>query len=129
MNVKGPYCNLWGKYLIDEGTELGAYVEVGTDVIVGKNCKIGAYAFLCPGTRIGDDVFIGPRVTFTNDKRPRVKGAWKQCGVTIEDGASIGAGVVLLPGVRVGKGAMVGAGAVVSHNVPEGAVVMGVPAK
>jgi len=85
---------------------------------------------LWDGARIGDDVFIGPNVTFTNDKFPRSK-VYPESFllITIESGASIGGGAVLLPGITIGRGAMVGAGAVVTKSVPPFSIVQGIPAR
>ena len=82
------------------------------------------------GSVIGDDVFIGPNATFCNDLYPRSKQYPTQfSGITIHNGASIGANATLLPGITIGEKAMVGAGAVVTKNVPARAVVVGNPAK
>ena len=78
---------------------------------------------------IEDDVFIGPNVTFTNDKNPRVRGEWELLKTTVKKGASIGAGAVILPGITIGEYALVGAGAVVTRDVPPRAVVVGNPAR
>ncbi len=78
---------------------------------------------------IEDDVFIGPNVTFTNDKYPRSKGEWKLLKTVVKKGASIGAGSVILPGITIGENAMVGAGSVVTKDVPPNAVVAGNPAR
>jgi acetyltransferase-like isoleucine patch superfamily enzyme len=77
---------------------------------------------------IEDDVFVGPNVSFTNDKYPRVKGEWKLLRTRVKKGASIGANSVILPGVTIGEDAMVGAGSVVTRDVPSNAVVAGNPA-
>ena len=76
-----PFQNIWGKPKIGKGTKIAAFVEIGRDVIIGEDCKIEAFAFLPPGTRIGDRVFIGPHVCMTNDKHPRAVGDWKLEGV------------------------------------------------
>ena len=86
--------------------------------------------YLWDGIHLGNDVFIGPNVTFSNDKFPRSKIYPSTFPKTVvEDGASVGAGAVLLPGVNVGAGAMIGAGAVVTKSVPPYAIVMGNPAR
>jgi len=103
------------------------YIEEGVEI--GKNCKIRPFVFIPSGVKIGDDVFIGPGVIFTNDKYPKARGEWKLRETIVEDDVSIGAGAVVLPGVRIGRGAMVGAGAVVTKDVPSNAVVVGNPAK
>jgi len=117
-----PFCNLYGCTIGDE-TTIGAYTEIGRGVTVGKRCKIGAYVFIPPGITIEDDVFIGPRVTFTNDRYPSAKskwGEWKLEKTRIKAGASIGAGVVVLPGLYVGEGALIGAGMVLTDSVMPG---------
>lgn len=111
-----PYCNLYGCTIMD-GTKVGAYTEIGSGVLVGRNCKIGAYVFIPPGVVVEDDVFIGPRVTFTNDKYPKATGDWVCLHTRVGKGASIGAGCVILPGLTIGEGAMVGAGSVVTKDV------------
>lgn len=116
--IIGRDCNICAHTLIEQGVVLGDRVTVKSGV------------FLWAGTRIGDDVFIGPNATFTNDRFPRSKHYPEQfSGVVVEDGASIGANSTLLPGIKIGKAAMVGAGAVVTKDVPPGAVVFGNPAR
>lgn len=127
-----PYQNIWGNPNIGEGTTIGAYVEIGSKedhpTIIGRNVSIQAFVYICPGTRIADDVFIGPRVTFLNDKYPPSKGeSWQ--GVTVQPGVSIGGGAIILPGVTIGRNARIGAGAVVTRDVPSGSVHCGVPAR
>ena len=78
---------------------------------------------------IGNNVFIGPNVTFTNDKKPRVSGDWTLLDTIIEDDVSIGAGSIILPGIKIGKGSMIGAGSVVTKDVPPNTVVAGNPAR
>lgn len=122
-----PYQNLWGKNEIGEGTKIGAFVEIG-NATIGKNCSIQAFCYICPGTVIEDNVFLGPRVTVLNDKHPPSYGRhWAP--VTIKQGASIGGGVTILPGVTIGRNAKVGAGAVVTKDIPDGETWVGIPAK
>ena len=105
-----------------------SHVWIGNKVKIGDRCKIEAFTFIPPGVSIGNDVFIGPRVTFTNDKHPPSHGkGWSK--TSVRSGASIGAGAIVLPGITIGKNAIVGAGAVVTKNVPAGATVVGNPAK
>lgn len=117
--------------------------ELGLDVVVGAFCFVAAGAVVGAGTRIqshtsvwdgvvlGADVFVGPGATFTNVRRPRAAfpRAPRWDLTVVEDGATIGAGAVLVAPVRVGRCAMVGAGAVVVGDVPAHAVVAGNPAR
>jgi acetyltransferase-like isoleucine patch superfamily enzyme len=114
----------------------GAYI--GTGVIVGDNCKIQNYALVYEPAKLGNGVFIGPAAVLTNDQFPRavnpdgsIKSAsdWDAVGVTIGDGASIGARAVCIAPVTIGAWALVAAGAVVTKDVPDYALVAGVPAK
>lgn len=129
--------NLYG-CTIGSGTSIGAFVEIRSGVIIGKNCKIQAMVYIPEGITIGDGVFIGPNVTCTNDRHPKATNPdgsrkdacdWQMHKTTIKDGASIGAGATILPGITIGKNALVGAGAVVTRDVPDGATVVGNPAK
>jgi acetyltransferase-like isoleucine patch superfamily enzyme len=99
-------------------------------VFVGNNVTIKSGVYLWDGIHIEDDVFIGPCVTFTNDKYPRSKHYPDVFPKTlIKQGASIGANSTILPSIVIGKNAMVGAGSVVTKSVPANAVVIGNPAK
>lgn len=126
----------WQYVVVLPGAHIGnqvnvcAHCIVENDVVVGDRVTIKSGVQLWDGLRVGDDVFIGPNVTFTNDKFPRSKIYPTQfLQTTIEAGASIGGGAVILPGVTIGKGAMVGAGAVVTKSVPPYAIVTGSPAR
>ena len=100
------------------------------DVIIGDRVTLKSGVQLWDGTRIEDDVFIGPNVTFTNDPYPRSKEYPQQFSdITIKRNASVGANATLLPGITIGEHAMVGAGAVVTKDVPAHAVVVGNPAQ
>lgn len=125
LKVKGPGVNIWGKGFVGKDTEIGAYTEIGG--LVGKNCKIQAFVFIPPGVQIGDRVFIGPHVVFTNDKHPNSGKEWIQANTIVEDDVSIGANATILP-VRLGKGCKIGAGSVVTRDVPEGETWIGNPA-
>jgi UDP-2-acetamido-3-amino-2,3-dideoxy-glucuronate N-acetyltransferase len=115
---------------IGEGTVIGSRAEIGRGCRIGKNCRIGSGVFLPSDTVIEDGVFIGPNATLTDDKYPKAGNAgYKADPPVILEGASIGAGAVILPGVTIGKGALVGAGAVVSHDVPDDMIATGVPAR
>jgi UDP-2-acetamido-3-amino-2,3-dideoxy-glucuronate N-acetyltransferase len=114
----------------------GAYI--GSGVRLGNNCKVQNYALIYEPAQLGDGVFIGPGVVLTNDTYPRavapdgsLKSAadWEAVGVTIGDGASVGARAVCVAPVRVGEWALVAAGSVVTRDVPPHALVAGVPAR
>jgi len=139
--------------LIDEGVSIGrgtrvwAFAHVVSGAILGEDCNICDHTFIEGGVRIGhrvtvkcgaflwdgltieDDVFIGPSAVFTNDNRPRSKQHLKTyLQTTLKKGCTIGANSTILPGVSIGCWAMVGAGAVVTHDVPDYALVVGSPA-
>ena len=132
----GSDTRVWQFSVILEGAVLGencnicAHTLIEGDVILGNNVTVKSGVFLWDGTRIADNVFIGPNATFTNDLHPRSK-IYPETfqGIIIKEGASIGANATLLPGITIGKNAMVGAGAVVVKDVPDQAVVVGNPAK
>jgi acetyltransferase-like isoleucine patch superfamily enzyme len=117
------------KCKIGRNCKIDAFVYMEEGVIVGDNCKIRPFVFIPTGVIIEDDVFVGPSVSFTNDKYPRVKGDWKLVRTIVKKGASIGANSVVLPGVIIGKSALIGAGSVVTKDVPNGATVAGSPAR
>lgn len=133
---------------IGEGTSIWQYVVVLPKASIGKNCNINAHCFvendvvlgdnvtvkcgvyLWDGIRAGNNVFIGPNVTFTNDKYPRSKQYPDEFLKTIiEEGASIGAGSVILCGISIGRNSMIGAGSVVTKNIPPNQLWYGNPAK
>lgn len=114
----------------------GAYVDTG--VVVGHRCKIQNHALVYAPAQLADGVFVGPAAVFTNDEYPRSvtpQGAlkrgddWEAEGVTVEEGASVGARAVVLPSVTIGRWSLVAAGAVVTKDVPPFAVVVGSPAR
>lgn len=106
----------------------GVFIE--SDVVVGSRTTIKCGVQLWNGVRLGNDVFVGPNATFTNDHFPR-SGDHSQplLQTTVDDGASIGANATILPGISIGKGAMIGAGSVVTRSVPPNAIVVGNPAR
>ncbi len=109
---------------------LNAHCFVENDVVVGDRVTLKCGVYLWDGMRVGDDVFIGPNATFVNDKYPRSKQYPSTfMPIIICKGASIGANATVLGGITIGEGAMVGAGAVVTHDVPAGALVVGNPAR
>ena len=128
--------NLYGCAIGDE-TKIGAFVEIQKGACIGSRCKISSHTFICEGVTIEDEVFVGHSVVFINDRRPAsvtdsgsLKGAadWQVVPIRICRRASIGSGAVILCGVTIGEGALVGAGAVVTHDVSPGVSVVGVPA-
>lgn len=132
----GKFINLYGCEIGDE-TKLGAFVEIQKNATIGRRCKISSHTFICEGVSIEDEVFIGHGVTFTNDTYPRATtggalqtaGDWKVEPTLVKKGASIGSGATILCNLVIGEHAIVGAGAVVTRNVPPGAVVAGNPAR
>ena len=116
--------------VIGEEVNICAHCLIENEVTVGNRVTVKSGVQLWDGVTLEDDVFIGPNVTFTNDRHPRSKHYPETFPkTTVCKGASIGGGAVLLPGVRIGAGAMVGAGAVVLHDVPPGVTVVGNPAR
>ena len=114
----GRDCNICSHCLIE------------SDVVIGDRVTVKSGVQIWNGLRIANDVFIGPNVSFSNDKFPKSGNRDFDCMQTIVDeGASIGAGATILPGIHIGANAVVGAGAVVTKNVPAGATVVGNPAR
>jgi len=125
--VVWPNSNVYATAKIGKGCSIGQFCEIGNNVIIGNNVRIGAYTFIPEGVTIEDDVFIAPRVAFSNDKHPpSSKASWGK--IVVRKGAIIGMGSVILPGVTIGEKALVGAGSVVTKNVPDGEIWYGVAA-
>ena len=129
--------NLYG-CRIGDGTKVGAFVEVQRGARIGANCKISSHTFICDGVTIEDGVFVGHGVMFINDVRPRAvnpdgalqtEADWSMVNTRIRTQASLGSNCTIMGGITVGVGALVGAGAVVTHDVPDYAIVAGVPAR
>ena len=110
------------------GCNISNYVFIENDVILGDEVTIKWGVQICDGVRLGNRVFVGPNVAFTNDMFPRSRQPFKLLMTIVEDGASIGANATILPGLTIGRLAMIGAGAVVTRHVPPGAIVAGNPA-
>lgn len=116
--------------VIGNDANICANCLIENDVVIGDRVTIKSGVQIWDGLRIEDDVFIGPNVTFTNDKFPRSK-IRPECFLStrIKNGASIGANATILPGLTIGAGSMIGAGAVVTRDVPPNAIVAGNPAR
>jgi acetyltransferase-like isoleucine patch superfamily enzyme len=129
--------NLYGCSIGDQ-TKIGAFVEIQKNASVGARCKVSSHSFICEGVTIEDRVFIGHGVMFVNDKYPRAtndagslqtESDWMVVKSLVKRGASIGSNATILAGVTIGELAIVGAGAVVTRDVPDRAIVAGVPAR
>jgi len=123
---------------IDDGTKVGAFVEIQKGASIGKNCKISSHSFICEGVHIDDNVFVGHNVTFINDKYPRAtnpdgslqnEADWELIETKVGKNVSIGSSVTILCGISIGEGAVIGAGSMVTKDVEPNTVVAGNPAK
>jgi len=129
--------NLYG-CAVGAGSRVGAFVEIQKNASIGERCKISSHTFICEGVTIEEEVFIGHGVMFINDIFPRAtnedggpqsEADWAVTPTRVKRRASIGSNATIMGGVTVGANALVGAGAVVTKDVPDYAIVAGVPAK
>lgn len=137
VNIFEPdLVNMYGCSIGDE-TKIGPFVEIQKNASIGDRCKISSHSFICEGVTIEDEVFVGHGVMFTNDIFPRAANAdgtlqseedWTVETTIVRKTASIGSNATILAGITIGFGALVGAGAVVTRDVPDYAIVAGVPA-
>ncbi len=131
------FVNLYGCSIGDE-SKIGAFVEIQKGASIGRRCKISSHSFICEGVTIEDFVFIGHGVMFTNDRYPRATRPdgtlqededWELIPTVVKKGASIGSNATILCGVTIGEGAIVGAGSVVTKDVSPNTIVAGMPTK
>jgi UDP-2-acetamido-3-amino-2,3-dideoxy-glucuronate N-acetyltransferase len=131
------FVNLYGCEIGDE-TKIGAFVEIQKGAIIGRRVKISSHTFICEGVTIEDYVFVGHGVMFINDPYPRAANPdgsiqteedWSVVPTTIKRGASIGSNATILCGVTIGEGAIIGAGSVVTRDVAPYTIVAGNPAR
>lgn len=129
--------NLYG-CAVGAGSRVGAFVEIQKNASVGERCKISSHTFVCEGVTIEDEVFVGHGVMFINDIFPQAANAdgsaqseadWSVVPTLVKRRASIGSNATIMGGVTIGANALIGAGAVVTKDVPDHAIVAGVPAK
>lgn len=124
------YCVILPNAKIGEDCNICSHCLIENDVIIGNRCTIKSGVQIWDGIEIEDDVFIGPNVSFTNDKYPRTQNLnWQLRRIIVCRGASIGAGSTILPGITIGEDAMVGAGSVVTKDIPAKQLWTGNPAK
>ncbi len=131
------FVNLYGCTIGDD-VRIGTFVEIQKGATIGNNCKIQSHSFICEGVTLEDEVFVGHSVTFINDRFPRATNdeglpktdaEWNCEPTLVKRRAAIGSGSTILCGVTIGEGAIIGAGSVVTKDVPAGAVVAGNPAR
>jgi UDP-2-acetamido-3-amino-2,3-dideoxy-glucuronate N-acetyltransferase len=131
------FTNLYG-CTIDNDTRIGPFVEIQKNAHIGKRCKIQSHTFICEGVTIEDDCFVGHGVMFINDKYPgsineegqlQTEADWVVVPTRVKKGASIGSNATIMCGISVGEGAVIGAGSVVTKDVADKTVVAGNPAK
>ncbi len=131
------FTNLYGCEVGDD-TKVGTFVEIQKGARIGARCKISSHTFICEGVTIEEEVFVGHNVTFINDRFPRATNPdgqlqtdadWPCVPTLVKKGASIGSSATILCGVTIGEGAMVGAGSVVTKDIPPFTLVAGNPAR
>ena len=131
------FINLYGCE-IGDGAKIGTFVEIQKNAKIGKRCKISSHTFICEGVTIEDECFIGHHVVFINDRFPaavnfdgsvQAEADWKLVETRVCKRASVGSGAIILCGVTIGEGALVGAGSVVTKDVPPHTIVAGNPSK
>lgn len=132
----GPNTNVWQYVVVLPKAQIGdncnicSHCFIENDVKIGNNVTIKCGVYIWDGIRIEDNVFIGPNVTFTNDKYPRSKKYPENFQETvIKKGASLGAGAIILGGIKIGQNAMIGAGSIVTKDVPANELWVGNPAR
>lgn len=132
----GAGSKIWINVQVREKAEIGDNCIISKDVYIdhavriGARCKIQNSVSVYNGVTLGDDVFVGPGVAFTNDRVPRAFNTeWKISPTTVGNGASLGANCTIICGVSIGEYAMVAAGSVVTHDVPPYTLVTGNPAR
>jgi acetyltransferase-like isoleucine patch superfamily enzyme len=121
------FTNLYGCELGDN-VFVGPFVEIQSNVKIGRNSRVSSHSFVCSNIEIGEDVFIAHGVMFTNDKFTENRENWVERKTIVKNNVRIGSNATILP-VTIGEGAVIGAGSVVTKDVPAGAVVYGNPAK
>jgi acetyltransferase-like isoleucine patch superfamily enzyme len=128
--------NLYG-CRIGAHSRVGTFVEIQRGAVIGAHCKVSSHSFICEGVTLEDGVFVGHGVMFTNDLHPRAVNAdgslqtdadWSVIPTLVKRRASIGSHATILAGITIGEGALIGAGAVVTKDVPDYTIVRGVPA-
>ena len=131
------FVNLYGCEIGDD-TRIGAFVEIQKNVKVGKRCKIQSHTFICEGVIIEDEVMVSHGVMFINDRDPQAANPdgslqteqdWTVVPTIVKKRAAIGSNATIMCGITIGEGALVGAGAVVTRDVPANTIVAGNPTR